>query len=166
MPTPDAVLWVAAAAVYLAFDRTPAGLIMSLMTAVCGPLIEVALISGLLTEGVPPYTYSHPDIAGIPTWIAAVYACGGPAVGNLGRRVWADLVAASGAQQSAAGGRAAGKQLTTSKTSGTASKMARQYTKPRRSAKVGRCQRLLYDCISEHKFDTTVIPDMHSRLVQ
>jgi hypothetical protein len=142
VPTPDVVLWAAAAAVYMAFDRTPAGLTMSLLTAVCGPLIEVALISGAATDGVPPYTYTHPDIAGIPTWIAAVYACGGPAVGNLGRRVWADLNAASAGQRAATGNTSGG-QLVQPKGSGTststASAKGQQYTKLRRPTKVSTC---------------------------
>ncbi|KAL6752943.1 hypothetical protein V8C86DRAFT_530655 [Haematococcus lacustris] len=82
----NGVLAVLAALQFLVFDRTPSGALLSLLTAVCGPAVEVGLIQGLHL-----YHYSHPDWAGIPLWIAWVYAAGGPAVGNLGRRVWADL---------------------------------------------------------------------------
>ena len=48
----------------------------------------------------PPFTafFLHPprsrhptQVLGTPSWICWVYACGGPAVGNLGRRVSAEL---------------------------------------------------------------------------
>ena len=56
------------------------GFLLAALTSLCGPAIEVALIN----IG-HQYHYSHPDFAGIPGWIGAVYFCGGPAVGNLGR---------------------------------------------------------------------------------
>uniref|UniRef100_A0A7S0RHV2 Uncharacterized protein n=1 Tax=Chlamydomonas leiostraca TaxID=1034604 RepID=A0A7S0RHV2_9CHLO len=86
--TQDVVLIAYAALHYLAFDRTAPGLLMSALTALCGPAIEVALINGPHL-----YSYTHPQVAGIPLWIAWVYFCGGPAVGNLGRRIWADMEA-------------------------------------------------------------------------
>ena len=63
-----------------------AGLFMASLTAVAGPAVEVFLISrfGL-------YHYTHPALWGIPTWIPWVYFCGSPAVGNLGRKIKADL---------------------------------------------------------------------------
>ena len=63
-----------------------AGLFMASLTAVAGPLTEIALINKLSL-----YQYSHPAWAGIPTWIPWVYFCGSPAVGNLGRKVKAAL---------------------------------------------------------------------------
>lgn len=90
----DALLCLAALATYRVFDRTPAGLALSLATALGGPGIEVALINGPHL-----YAYSHPDWWGIPSWIPWVYFAGGPAVGLLGRRVAAELrreLAASG----------------------------------------------------------------------
>lgn len=83
---PDVVLLTYAGAHWWVFDRTHQGLAMSLLTAVCGPGIEVALINMLHL-----YHYSHPSLWGVPTWIPWVYFCGGPAVGNLGRRVWHQL---------------------------------------------------------------------------
>jgi hypothetical protein len=47
---------------------------------------------GVQINGLHLYTYSHPDVLGIPSWIMWVYFCGAAAVGNLGRRVRAELV--------------------------------------------------------------------------
>ena len=44
-------------------------------------------------NGLHLYHYTGAEVLGIPTWIAWVYFSGAPAVGNLGRRVRADLVA-------------------------------------------------------------------------
>ena len=82
-PALDLLLWAAAAGMVLLRNR--AGLLMAALTAVGGPAIEVALIHAGL------YQYSHPDLLGVPTWIAPVYAAGAPAVGNLGRKVAAAL---------------------------------------------------------------------------
>uniref|UniRef100_A0A0G4HPJ1 Insulin-induced gene 1 protein n=1 Tax=Chromera velia CCMP2878 TaxID=1169474 RepID=A0A0G4HPJ1_9ALVE len=70
---------------WYALDRTVAGICMSLLTSVCGPLIEVGLISLSEKAGAPLYHYTQPDIAGVSSWIIPVYFGGGPAVGNLGR---------------------------------------------------------------------------------
>lgn len=84
--TIDATLAVFAALHFYAFDRTPQGLFMSALTAICGPLIEITLINQFQL-----YQYTHPHFLGVPSWIPEVYWCGGPAVGLLGRRVFADL---------------------------------------------------------------------------
>ena len=63
----------------------PAGLFMALLTAVSGPVIEIVLINQNL------YHYTHPVWLGIPSWIPWVYFCGSPAVGNLGRKIRAEL---------------------------------------------------------------------------
>lgn len=86
VPALDAFLAAYALMHFLAFDRTLPGCFMSLLTAVGGPAIEIALINSFHL-----YHYEHPDLWGVPTWIPWVYFCGGPAVGLLGRRVWADL---------------------------------------------------------------------------
>lgn len=83
LPALDCLLFGYALAHYFVFDNTRQGLFMAALTAICGPLIEIALINGL---GL--YHYLHPDIAGVPTWIPWVYFCGSPAVGSLGRRIW------------------------------------------------------------------------------
>ena len=78
----DIFLCVWAVTTWYFFDNSAQGLFMASLTAVCGPVAEIVLINyGHL------YSYSHPDILGIPTWIPWVYFCGGPAVGNLSRQV-------------------------------------------------------------------------------
>jgi hypothetical protein len=47
-------------------------------------------------NGLHLYHYTDAEVVlGIPSWIAWVYLSGAPAVGNLGRRLRADLVASS-----------------------------------------------------------------------
>jgi len=82
VPTLDALLAATALAHWYAFDGTRQGLFMACLTTVCGPALEMALINGLHL-----YSYSHPVVYGTPSWICWVYCCGGPAVGNLGRKV-------------------------------------------------------------------------------
>lgn len=89
LPALDALLLSSGVALWWAFDCSPQGLLMACLTAVAGPAVEVALINGLHA-----YTYTHPSFLGIPSWIAWVYLAGGPAVGNLGRRVSSSIVAA------------------------------------------------------------------------
>ncbi len=87
IPTLDAVLFCTGVAHWWVFDGTRQGLCMALLTAVCGPLIEIGLINfGQL------YEYMHPQVLGVPTWIPWVYLCGSAAVGNLGRKVSASLL--------------------------------------------------------------------------
>lgn len=64
-----------------------AGFFLAALTSLCGPLLEIALINvGHL------YSYGQPSFLGIPAWIGAVYFCGAPAVGNLGRKVQSTLM--------------------------------------------------------------------------
>lgn len=72
-----------AALEWYALDRSVGGLVMGALTAVGGPVVEVALINvGHL------YTYSSPEFLGIPFFIVPVYFAGGPAVGNLARALY------------------------------------------------------------------------------
>lgn len=87
LPALDALLAGVAWAHWAAFDGTRQGLFMACLTAVAGPAVEVGLINGLHL-----YHYTHAQAAGIPLWIPWVYFCGAPAVGNLGRRVSAELL--------------------------------------------------------------------------
>ena len=59
---------------------------MAVLTGVAGPVTEIFLINVLHL-----YHYSDPDFFGIPSWIAWVYFCGSPAVGNLSRAVRGEL---------------------------------------------------------------------------
>lgn len=83
----DLPLMLCAIAIFLAFERTAGGLFMMVLLAVIGPVVEILLINGLHL-----YEYSHPDIWGIPSWIAWVYAAGGPPNGALGRQVLYELM--------------------------------------------------------------------------
>lgn len=86
----DLILAVWACLTWYVFDNTRQGLFMAGLTAFAGPCAEIVLINyGHL------YEYSHPDLAGIPSWIPYVYACGAPAVGNLSRQVRNELRAMS-----------------------------------------------------------------------
>mmetsp|Transcript_38074 Transcript_38074/g.50166 ORF Transcript_38074/g.50166 Transcript_38074/m.50166 type:complete len:317 (+) Transcript_38074:43-993(+) len=83
------ILAILAAIGFMAFDFSLAGFLISFLTAIGGPLIEIALINqfGL-------YDYTHADFYGIDSWIPWVYFMGGPAVGNLSRIVFQNRVAA------------------------------------------------------------------------
>jgi len=71
---------------YLLLDRTTAGVILGLATALAGPVTEMFLVNKL---GL--YEYVHADLWGVCSWIPWVYLLGGPAVGNLTRRLHSDL---------------------------------------------------------------------------
>lgn len=63
------------------FDGTRHGAAMAILTAFAGPGLELFLIH------IGMHAYTNPNFLSIPSWIPWVYACGGPAVGNLGRKV-------------------------------------------------------------------------------
>jgi hypothetical protein len=82
LPAEDVILATTALASFLIFDRTPQGFFMAALTAVSGPVVEIVLINYL-----DLYHYAHPVVFdAVPTWIAATYFAGGPAVGNFGRK--------------------------------------------------------------------------------
>ncbi len=54
-------------------------LLLSLITAITGTLIEMVLAAG------GAFSYLHPDIIGVPYWLPCLYACASLAVGDLGR---------------------------------------------------------------------------------
>jgi len=82
----DVPLAITALAIFLLFERSPGGLFMMALLFFIGPAAEIGLINGLHL-----YAYTHPDLAGIPSWIAWVYAAGGPANGALGRQILFEL---------------------------------------------------------------------------
>ena len=82
----DAALAASGVGAWGVFDGTRQGLVVAVATAVAGPLAEIFLINVLHL-----YHYSDPDFFGIPSWIAWVYFCGSPAVGNLSRAVRGEL---------------------------------------------------------------------------
>ena len=91
----DAPLALAAALQFVAFERSRGGLLMMAALFLIGPPVEVFLINSLHL-----YAYTHPDLYGIPTWIAWVYAAGGPANGALGRQLLYELDARRGGNDS------------------------------------------------------------------
>jgi hypothetical protein len=64
---------------WLLAGRTWQNLLLGIVTAVTGTLIEMILV----TAGV--FSYIHPDIFGIPYWLPCMYACASLAVGDVGR---------------------------------------------------------------------------------
>eukprot|EP01041_Mallomonas_annulata_P010260 gene10260-21405_t len=75
-----------AAAGFLLFDRSAAGLALGAATAIAGPVAEIFLVNRLHL-----YEYTHADFVGVCSWIPWVYLLGAPAVGNLSRRLHLDL---------------------------------------------------------------------------
>merc|ERR1719491_825850 len=74
---------------FVVLDGTMTGFIVSTMTAVGGPLIEVVLLSGIGKEVGICYQYNDLGETGyFPLWIVPVYFLGGPANGNLARLFW------------------------------------------------------------------------------
>jgi hypothetical protein len=69
--------------VYLNFwllaGRSWQNLLLSLVTAITGTLIEMTLVAA------GAFSYVHPDILGVPYWLPCIYACASLAVGDLGR---------------------------------------------------------------------------------
>ncbi len=54
-------------------------LLLSLVTAITGTLIEMILVAA------GAFSYLHPDFVGVPYWLPGIYACASLAVGDLGR---------------------------------------------------------------------------------
>ena len=71
------------ALIYLNFwllaGRSWQDLLLASVTAVTGTLTEMILVNA----GV--FSYTHPDILGVPYWLPGLYACASLAVGDLGR---------------------------------------------------------------------------------
>ena len=57
-------------------------LVLSLVTAITGTLIEMILVAA------GAFAYLHPDMLGVPYWLPALYACASLAVGDLGRSLF------------------------------------------------------------------------------
>lgn len=80
----ELLLWATSLLHWRIFDGSTVGAIVSVLTALGGPAIELTILN---MPGWDVYAYAAPDFFGIPSWICAVYFCGGPAVGNLARAV-------------------------------------------------------------------------------
>lgn len=75
-----AVLSVAAVGLYLLLDRTVAGALCAVTTALSGPLVEIVLVRAGTFE------HLQPDYLGVPMWLPALYACSAPVIGHGARR--------------------------------------------------------------------------------
>ncbi len=64
---------------WLLAGRSWQNLLLSLVTATTGTLIEMTLVAA------GAFSYVHPDILGVPFWLPCIYACASLAVGDLGR---------------------------------------------------------------------------------
>ena len=75
------------------WDRSLTGVTMAIVTGLLGPFVEIGLLKlWPALMGTQLYHYTQPDFwDAIPLWIGWVYACGAPAVGNLGRAVWREM---------------------------------------------------------------------------
>jgi hypothetical protein len=85
------VMSVVAATGFWALDGSMAGLLVSMMTALVGPAIEVGLltVASLPTVDFAGYHYTDLGETGyFPLWIIPVYFLGGPANGNLAKGIW------------------------------------------------------------------------------
>ena len=56
-------------------------LLLSLVTAITGTLVEMTLVA------TGAFSYLQPDILGVPYWLPFMYACASLAVGDLGRSI-------------------------------------------------------------------------------
>lgn len=65
--------------VWVACDRSRAGLLLAIGTAIVGCFVEVALTS------LDAFHYVHPDAGPIASWLPWIYVTASVAVGNLGR---------------------------------------------------------------------------------
>lgn len=64
---------------WLLAGRSWQNLLLSIVTAITGTLVEMILV----TAGA--FSYLHPDFIGVPYWLPCIYACASLALGNLGR---------------------------------------------------------------------------------
>ncbi len=64
---------------WLLVGRGWQNLLLSLVTAITGTLVEMVLVAA------GAFYYLQPDILGVPYWLPWIYACASLAVGDLGR---------------------------------------------------------------------------------
>ncbi|MCA9658334.1 MAG: hypothetical protein KC486_08320 [Myxococcales bacterium] len=79
----EVLMFAAAAALYLAFDRSRRGLALALAAAVLASATELALIN----LGVFRYLPDSAELFGVAPWLVALYFAAAVAVGALGRRL-------------------------------------------------------------------------------
>ncbi|HEY3822342.1 MAG TPA: hypothetical protein VGL81_34490 [Polyangiaceae bacterium] len=78
-----AVLLAGAAGLFAWLARTALALVLAVLTAVVGPLVEALLVhTGF-------FAYRAPELLGVAMWLPALYACGSLAFGAVGDKVMA-----------------------------------------------------------------------------
>ena len=80
-PIKLAVLTIGACVLYAFFARSKIALVLALVAAIVGPLVEITLIS----QGA--FRHLQPDFFGIPIWLPALYASGSLGFGIVGHRL-------------------------------------------------------------------------------
>lgn len=79
------ILAVIALDVWFFFDKTLYGFILSILTAICGCLVESSLVQ------IGHFYYVEPDFLGVPYWLPFLYITASVSVGNLGRKLFEDV---------------------------------------------------------------------------
>jgi hypothetical protein len=75
------VLLVGAAGLFAGLARTTLALVLAVLTAVLGPLVEALLVhTGF-------FAYREPELLGVAMWLPALYLCGSLAFGAVGDKV-------------------------------------------------------------------------------
>jgi hypothetical protein len=85
LPAADSILAVCAVLTYLLFDCTAMGLVVAVVAALLGPVVEITLSSGYQL-----FYYTRPDSMGVPSWLCWLYVAAAAAVGSLGRQLWGE----------------------------------------------------------------------------
>jgi len=66
---------------WLLWDRTGVGLVLAVLTAIIGTLVEIALVR------TGTFLYREPSLAGVTVWLPWLYGCAAVGVGNFGKRL-------------------------------------------------------------------------------
>ena len=81
-PTPRSILLAAMFAfAWLMWDRTGLGLVLAVLTAIVGTLVEITLVR------TGTFLYREPSLAGVAVWLPWLYGCAAVGVGNFGKRL-------------------------------------------------------------------------------
>ncbi len=66
---------------WLLWDRTGLGLVLAVLTAIVGTLVEITLVR------TGTFLYREPSLAGVAVWLPWLYGCAAVGVGNFGKRL-------------------------------------------------------------------------------
>ena len=81
-PGPRSILLAAMFVVaWLLWDRTGLGLMLAVLTAIIGTLVEITLVR------TGTFLYREPSLAGVTVWLPWLYGCAAVGVGNFGKRL-------------------------------------------------------------------------------